>query len=350
MRGRRVGRLFTVGALFAALALGATACGGDDAEESTGGGGGGEAPKELTPVLAQFTFEARGEYAFLFLADEKGYFEEEGLDVSFAEGQGGATVFASMASSANEATIAIAQGGQTASAISQDIPLQAVATWLPESPSALGSKADVPLDSPEDLEGKTVGVNKGLAADLVFDALLKAKNLQNVRVRSLDPQVVAPSFARGDLDVMALFTTNDLPNIEAQVGEKLNVLAFEELGFPEVGATAVATKAFADANPDVIKGFLAAAARGLEDMKADTDEAAQVTKDSQFSVGLPDLPIVKEQVLQTLELLPEPSAEQPYGFSDEARWEAMVAAQLEYEVIEERKPIGDYFTNDYLPK
>lgn len=333
----------------ASMLLAVVGCGSDDdgADEGAASGGSGG---QLTEVTAQFTFEARGEYAFLFIADKEGFFEDEGLDVSFREGEGAQTVLASLASSGGKNTIVVASGNQAAASISAGLPVVTVATWEPTSPSVLVSKPDVPLASPKDLEGKVVGVKEGLAVDLVLPFFLRDNDVDADAVdeRTVDSSVANQTFLTGDLDVVDAFLTNEVPILQEQVREgDLNVLELSKFGFPDVGLVANVTKEYAKADPDTISAFLRAAARGIEAMKEDPAAAAEAIKDSDLGSGLPDTEIVEEQVKNTVTLMPDPG-DKPYGYNDPERWKAMVETQKRTGVIDKALPVDDYIDNTFV--
>ena len=106
-------------------------------------------------VLVRFTWKLKGEYAPLFVALDKGYYAAEGLDIVLAEGSGAETVVKMI----GVATDKIAYGPATVvpEAVEKGLPVQVVAVYQPEVPIALVSFPEIPLKTPKDLEGRTLG-------------------------------------------------------------------------------------------------------------------------------------------------------------------------------------------------
>jgi NitT/TauT family transport system substrate-binding protein len=348
---RRWGLLLAV-AMLATLVV---ACGGDSPSASSSDGGGGDAPKsdapkELRKVTAQFTFIARGEYAHLFLADEKGFFAEEGLEVDFKEGKG--AVFESVASRGGQDVFLISTVNQvTESVTNGGLPMISVATWEPKSASVFASRPGTPIRTPKDLEGKTIGVKQGLSMDLMLATFFKRNDIdpKKVKVRQLDPAAANTVFIGGDVDAIDAFVTNEVPILEAQAKEELVTLPVADNGVPELGIGVVVTNDFLEGDPELVRGFLRAAHRGVEEMKKDPAAAAAAIKNSKFEKALPDLPIIEKQVANTIELMPEPAGGHMYGWAEESAWQTMADHQKESGVIKKDVlPMDKYFTNDYL--
>lgn len=345
-------RRWAVLLVLAALSVFATACGGEEAAApSTSSGSDSEstdAPKEARDVTVQFTFIARGEYAHLFLAQEKGYFEEEGINVDFQEGKG--AVLQSVASRGGQDTFVISTLNEATESISNGgLPMISVAAWEPKSASVFVSKPDNPINTPKDLEGKTIGVKQGLSMDLMLPTFFKRNGVDpsKVEVKRLDPAAANTVFVKGDVDAVDAFITNEVPILEDQAKGDLVTLAVADNGVPELGIGVLVTTKFLEQDPELVRGFLRAAHKGIVDMTADPAAAAAAIKASKFAEGLPDVAIIEKQVENTIELMPEPDGHM-HGWADPAAWETMAKHQQESGVIKEVLPMEKYFTNDYL--
>jgi NitT/TauT family transport system substrate-binding protein len=334
----------------AALAIAACSATASAAPRSASGTE-AKAPK-LVNVLVQFTFKARGEYAHLFLAEKKGYYKKQGLNVTFQEGVGAGPVFASLAIK-NGVTFVIAVMNQAAVAMNQGLPLRAVATWEPVVQSVLVSKPGVKISEPKDLIGKTVGLKQGQNAALVFPHFLKQYGIDPklVTVKTLDSSSANAVFLQGGVDVVDAFITNEVPTLEALVAGRLNVLRFSDNGFPDLGIGVVVKRDLEKSSPNLIKKFLLASSQGIEAMKKDPQAAAEATKEK-YGALLPDLPIVLEQVKYTITAMPQVGKHQ-YGWISPQEWTDAIATLKKTGVIVDppdrgKLPISYFFTNKYL--
>src|SRR5262249_60182028 len=109
----------------------------------------GESPEKLT---VRFTCKLEGEYAPLYVALQKGYYNAEGLDVQLSEGNGAQNVLKAVASG-NEnfgygPAVAAARAG------SQGLPVKVVALHQTNAPVAVIAFPEPPLKGPKDNEGK----------------------------------------------------------------------------------------------------------------------------------------------------------------------------------------------------
>lgn len=139
-------------ALVLALPLALSACGGGSADE--GAGGATEITVGVIPIV---------DVAPIYLGVEKGFFKEEGLDVSLELAQGGAAIIPAVASGqyqfgfSNTTSLLLAQ--------TQDVPIEVVTAGVnaTEDPAAdmagVLVKAGSDIKSPKDLAGKKVAVN-----------------------------------------------------------------------------------------------------------------------------------------------------------------------------------------------
>ncbi|MGY1805827.1 ABC transporter substrate-binding protein [Blastococcus sp. SYSU D00669] len=146
-------------AVAAAAALLLTACGGGDDGGGSGGGGGegGGGTSSITIATIAGDSGAQG-----FLADEKGFFEDNGLDVEVTIVAGVPELAAAVQS--GDAAFALTSPASVASASASGIPFQIVAggvLYTKESPGVYLMVAEQATDiqSIEDLEGQSVAVN-----------------------------------------------------------------------------------------------------------------------------------------------------------------------------------------------
>src|SRR3546814_21142 len=108
----------------------------------------------LEDVTVRFTWKYKGEYAPLFVALDKGYYAEEGLNVNLAEGSGSQTVISLVAT--GEEQIGYGPADAVASAVNREVPVKVVSVYQTELPIALISFPDNPVRTPKDLEGKSI--------------------------------------------------------------------------------------------------------------------------------------------------------------------------------------------------
>lgn len=232
-------------------------------------------PQELTRVRVPMGFVPDPQFAPVYVADEKGYFADEGLEIEFDysfETDGIALV------GANELPLAIVSGEQVILGRAQDLPLVYVMEWFQRFPIAVVSRAEAGIESPEQLAGKTVGIPGFFGASYVgYVGLLSATGVEQEDVTTEEigfTQIEALLEERVDA---AVGYANNEPVQLAQQGVETNVIYVAD--YIDLVANGVVTNERTMAeNPQLVRGFVHALLRGLQDTVADPDGAFEISK------------------------------------------------------------------------
>src|SRR6516162_5734349 len=201
-----------------------------------------QAPEKVT---VRFTWKLKGEYAPLFVALDKGHYKAEGLDVDLAEGSGAQTVLKLLASG-NE-KFGYGPAVSAAQAVSQGLPVKVVALYQTKAPMGVISFPDVPLKTPKDLEGKRLAISVG---ETFGDMLLPFTRINHIDVDKIrriqmDASARSTQFLTRKIDVMSVYLSNELPQIEKRAGVKFNVIKVTDFGLNVLGASMIVGEAFA---------------------------------------------------------------------------------------------------------
>lgn len=209
------------------------------------------------------------EQAPLWAALDQGYFTEEGLDVSYIPG--GPNAPATLVSlSAGSADIVTANWLPILDAINEgnDFVILGAMWWA--SPAAFMTLGDLPLNSAEDLLGKTILAQNTSDSDIV-DAILDLAGLPH------DYEVVPTGFSpepllAGDGDVYFAFATNQpitFENMGMVEGEDFHTTLLDDLGYDVKQGLIVAQRAYVEENREQVVGFLRAMMKGWHYAVAD---------------------------------------------------------------------------------
>jgi NitT/TauT family transport system substrate-binding protein len=148
-RRQFMARSMTVAAIAAAASLGLSACGSGSTPAASEGG-----VTQLKVAVAPIQFETA------YLAQEKGYFKDAGLEVEIVNGADPAALLAQVVS--GDVDIAIGSWINVATSVAQGVPVQVIGGNGMVDPEADNSGVLVPKDSGitelKQLEGKTIGV------------------------------------------------------------------------------------------------------------------------------------------------------------------------------------------------
>lgn len=265
-------------ALLVATALVVAACGGDDTESSdettttAAAAATTTAAPEPVAVSLQLPWFANAQFAGSFVAQEKGFFADEGLDVTI--NPGGPDVNSITLVAAGSTTFGLHDTISLTFAAAEEIPLITAATFFQKHPGAVMALAESGFESLEDLPGATIGFREGGPWQLTQAMLAKngidPDSLKQVTV-GFD---LAPLFD-GDVDLLTVFSTNE-PILAAQQGFDVTVFVPYDHGV-ETSANALFTsQGYYDDNPDVVCSMVRAIARGWEYALDNQEEAVDI--------------------------------------------------------------------------
>ena len=276
-------------------------------------------------------------HSFLYTAQEKGYFEEEGLEVELqfpANDNDALTLVA-----AGKADIGLYYQHDLIQAVAnQDIHLKAIGAVVQAPLNAVISLKDKNILSPADLQGKTVGYGGTALSEAIIRSMVQASGG--------DPDSV--SMVNVGFELMSSMTTD---NVDATIGGLINheVPEMEEEGFELNYFTvdAYGVPCYYEAlflvsddglkdKSDALAGFLRACRRGFEDFRNDTDGSLKILLDHQSKDNFPLSETVEKKSSEILLPLMESSSQRFLEQSD-ACWQENIDWMFENGLIN-RKP------------
>ena len=296
-------------------------------------------------VTVRFTWKLKGEYAPLFVALDRGYYRSEGLDVDLAEGSGAQTVLKLLAGG-NE-KFGYGPAVSAAQAVSQGFPVKVIALYQTRAPMGVISFPEVPLKTPKDLEGKRLAMSVGETFGDMLGPFTRINHVDIDKIQriQMDASARSAQFLTRKIDVMSVYLSNELPQLEKRAGIKFHVLRVTEYGLNLLGASMIVGEAFADNNATTVRKLLRATAKGYRDAMADPKQAAGIMAKY---MKVPEDPDVLDKQVEATVISTNAPAGKPLGWQESADWEANLSLLKETGGISEVKPLGAYYTNDYL--
>lgn len=334
-------------AIVGAFALALTACsdtGGGEGD--TGASAGGDAPADLTPVTLTLNFLAGGPNSGFMVALENGYYEEVGLDVTIQEGQGSNSTASLVAQGNSE--FGYADGPSAMAVAAQEGDLLIVGPILQTNGFSVMSLAENGLETIQDLEGTSVALQPGTAQASLFNAVLAANDVDpaNVDIVNIDPSSLVASLLQGSVDAITAGADSQGVQLRDQ-GADINEIMYRDAGVPTIGLSMLVTNTFAEENPELVEGFVAASLRGWDDVRNDPEAAAAIVA-SQFPEGALEDAIVGQLGVDIALLCSEGSP--GLGQPSEETWQATYDLLVEYLDLPTDNPIDFYYSNDFLPE
>lgn len=239
------------------------------------------AETELTHIRLPMGYIADPQYAPFYVAVDKGYFAEEGLELEFDysfETDGIALV------GANELQFSIASGEQVILARAQGLPVVYVMEWFQKFPIAIISKTAAGIVEPQDLVGRNIGLAGFFGASYVgYVGLLSANGLTQDDVTTSEIGFTQIEALRNDNVEAAVVYVNNEPVQMQNMGEPINIIYVSD--YIDMVSNGILTNEETIANnPDLIERFLRATLRGLADTLANPNEAFEISE--KFVEGL----------------------------------------------------------------
>lgn len=299
--------------------------------------------KPLAHIKLPMGYIPNIQYAPFYMAVEKGYFKDAGIEVEFDysfETDGAALV------GANQLQFALVSGEQVLLARAQGLPVVYVVAWYQKYPVSIISMADKNIKGPLDLRGKKIGLPGLFGANYVgLRALLYTAGIKESDV-TLDSigftQVEA--LAGGREEAVVGYAANE-PVILRSKGYDINEIRVAD--YVQLASNGLITNETTIAqNPELVRAFVAAFLHGLQDTITDPDDAYEVSKKYVENLTQTD-PFVQKQVLGTS--IEQWRAAVP-GKSESAAWENMQKVLLNMKMYTEALDLNKAFTNDFLPQ
>lgn len=318
-----------------------TACGKNDVTVDTSKN---SDDKALTPINFVLDWTPNTNHTGIYVAKEKGYFKDQGLDVQIMlPGEAGANQLLA----AGKADFGITFQEEMTQARDEGLPIVSIAAIIQHNTAAFASPADKNMTKPSDFEGKVYG---GYGSDMeksVLQTIMKEENADPDKIEFLN--IGDSDFftaIKRDIDFANIFYA--WTGIEAELrGQDLNFVYMkdfvEELDYytPVIGTSEEMIKS----DSDTVKAFMAAVSKGYQFAIDDPSAAANILIDS-----APDLdPDLVQKSQEWLSPRYQDDAEQ-WGIQDEKIWSDFTDWMVENDIITEPINTDQAFTNEFLPE
>lgn len=230
-----------------------------------------------TRVSLRLNWTPSAEHAIFYLGIQQGIYADEGIDLRILPGTG--SVDAVKLVSAGNDMFGTAVADAVVIGRSRGAQVASLAVLLQRSANVLCSLKQAGIVQPADLLGKSVGVNVRSTSHAFWKALLKAANLDEHRIKTLDLGAAAPAgpLIAGTIDAAMLLATNELKTLQAQ-GIELNTIDPVDYGVRSYGQVLFTTDRLVQTQPQLARQMMRATLRSLESAMNNVPQAVDAMK------------------------------------------------------------------------
>lgn len=300
---------------------------------------------ELKKVTVILDYVPNTNHTGMYVALDKGYYEEEGLEVEIIEPTDGAT--ATLVAQGKGTFGVSYQEDVTIALTSKDpLPVKAIATLVQHNTSGFVSLADSGIESPADFEGKTYAGWGGPGESAVLEACMTQAGTDFSKLNMVISDGSGFEALGKSCDLMWFFEGWDCIMADMN-GYELNYMECRELDerLDYYTPILIAGDKVLEEDPEMVSAFLRATEKGYQDAIADPDASAEIlyTHASEY-----DLEMLKLSQAYLAGKYMEDT--ENWGEMKDEVWDNYSAFLVEYGVIEEAIPAADCYTNEFLPQ
>lgn len=320
------------------MALFLAACGSGETSQ-------GENEKEKITFVLDWTPNTN--HTGLYVAQEKGYFEDEGLEVEIVQPpEDGADAL--VASGKAQFGISF-QDTMAPGVVGEDaLPTTAVAAVVQHNTSGIISRKGEGMDTPKGLEGKKYATWDAPIEKAMMENVVEADGGDFSKVELIPSTVTDEVSALESKSVDAIWIFYAWAGVATEVaGLETDYFAFKDINpaFDYYTPVIIGNNEFLEKEPETAKKFLSAVKKGYEDAIEDPDGAAEI-----LCEAAPELD--QELVKASQEYLKDQyiADADRWGYIDPDRWNLFYNWLNENGLTENEIPENTGFSNEYLPE
>ena len=303
------------------------------------------APQKVVFALNWFPV---GDHAAYWVALEKGYYRQRGLDVDMQNSKGSGDSIAKV--DIGRADVGLADSAVVIASSARGTKVKVVGMVFDKSPLNIWSRKDAPITKPKDLEGKTVAAPPGDGQRQMFPAFARLNGIDPAKVTwvNVEPAAKVPALAEKRVDAVADYTTG-LPFYEKAVGKGNAVmLPWADHGLDMYSMSIIASEKTMKERAPMLRAFLEASYLGWRDVMSDPKSALEIFKKRVPEI---DLSIIEPNMMMGLELMKtDRYAKNGIGWMEEKKMCDSVDLVNTYMGVPTKVECKAVYTNEFLTK
>jgi NitT/TauT family transport system substrate-binding protein len=300
-----------------------------------------KADGSMTTVRLPVGYIPNVQFAPLYVAIDKGYFREEGINLEIdysMETDAVALV------GANELQFAIASGEQVLLGRQQGLPVVNVSTWYGNYPVGVVSLKERNIKTPQDLKGKIIGIPGLYGANYIgFRALLDQVDLSesDMILMSIGYNQVEALLAR-EVDAAVIYVPNEPVQLEEQ-GYTLNLLQVSDYVTLVSNGLITNEKTLAS-DPELVESMVRAFNKGIKETLSNPSAAYEIC--TRYVENLNEENEAAQR--KVLAVSQQFYAKQPVGYASPEAWNSMLDILTKMNLVDEDFDVEQAYTYEFV--
>ncbi|MFH6787219.1 MULTISPECIES: ABC transporter substrate-binding protein [Methylobacterium] len=310
-----------------------------------------------TPVRLRMVLNWRyqGPQGFFFLAEDRGFLREEGIDLVMDQGNGSGAAVGAVGSGSYD--LGFGDINALVSLVGRASPGTvgplAVAALYNRPPFTIAVRADGPIRTPQDLKGRTVGGPANDSALKLFPAFARMAGIDpaGVTVVNMQPALREQMLQRGQVDGVFGFVNTirfSAKLIGLDPDRSLRFIDYADAGMDLYSNAVIASRRLVAGKPEALRRLLRAFNRGITETLKDPDAAVEAVARRE---PLIDRGVEKDRLIATLKAeMSHPEGRRiGIGDVDDARFARSIAIVAEAESLPRMPAPEEVFSRAFLP-
>lgn len=306
-----------------------------------------------TRIKMVLNWKYQGPQAWFFIAQDRGYFKAEGLEVEIDQGEGSGAPIAKIAAGAYTAGFGDINAAIDFAARRPNEAPVGVYMIYNTPPFTVAVKANGPIKSPKDFEGRTIGGPANDGALKLFPAFSKVASFDagKVNVSNMAPNLREQMLLRGQVDgvfgfINTIWFSAMLVGIDP--AKDLRFINYGDHGMDLYSNTILFSRAFVRDNPKAVEGFVRALNRALKDVIANPEAGMDAVMKRE---PLLKRDLEKDRLFATLkqEMSHPEIAKIGFGDIDVERMKRAISIVVESNQLPRTPAVDEIFNRSFLP-
>jgi NitT/TauT family transport system substrate-binding protein len=284
------------------------------------------------------------EHSGIFVAQQKGFFRDEGIDLQVLPGEGSSVTVKLVGT--GDVEFGYATADQAVLAADRGLPVVTTAVILQSNPTAVIFPKETGIKTLKDLYGKRLGLQVKSAVERQWRAVVKKNDIDTTKISEVPADLsIAKLIIAKRIDAGIAFAFNDGLQVAAE-GIDMDWIYFRDLGLPMYSTGLIVNRDTITKNPDLVRRFTRAFVKGWTYAKGHPDEAYSLTVAANPTL---DNKYNRLKLPAVLELTQSDDTKaHGIGYSTPEGWKALMNTMVSLELIKKPLDVEAVSTNEFL--